>query len=171
MQRRDASLIRVVNSALLPSSSPHPALTCLTILPGLRVWKPQSNEGMDCAMNGSCCVIFTFPGLSPQVFHYNNSHVRSDKADVVAIRHDNSPNLSDLLYLALLGSREDNGTVGGREKIITYGGFQCDVKCFCYPNWCTANTLKLHISIIVACYTGLPYTTQSDMFHNLRNCL
>lgn len=109
MQRRDASLIRVVTSALLPSSSPHPTLTCHTILPGLRVWKTQSNEGMDCTMNGSCCVIFTFPGLSPPVFHYNNRRERSDKAGVVAIRHDNSPNLSDLLYLVLLGSREDNG--------------------------------------------------------------
>ena len=116
MQRRDASLIRVVTSALLLSSSPHPALTCPTILPGPRVWKTQSNEGMDCAMNGSCCVIFTFPGLSPLVFHYNNSRVRSDKADVVAIRHDNSPNLGDLLYLVLLGSREDNRTANRRQR-------------------------------------------------------
>ena len=99
---------------LSTSSSPHPALTCPTILPGLRVWKPQGNEGMDCAMNGSRCVIFTFAGSSPPVFHYNNSPVGSDKADDVAIRHDNSPQperstLSCPLSFLMLGSREDNG--------------------------------------------------------------
>lgn len=64
---------------------------------------------MDCAMNGSCCVIFSFPGSSPLVFHYNNSLARSDKRDGVAIRHDSFPNLSDLLYLELFshaGERE-----------------------------------------------------------------
>lgn len=103
-------LIRVVTSAILPSSSsPHPALTCPTILPEPTVWKTQGNEGMDCAMNGSCCVIFSFPGSSPLVFHYNNSLARSDKRDGVAIRHDSFPNLSDLLYLELFshaGERE-----------------------------------------------------------------
>lgn len=72
---------------LQPTSSPHmPHYTSWTV----RVWKTQSNEGMDCAMNGSRCVIFTFPGSSPLVFHYNSSLARSDKADDVAIRHDNS---------------------------------------------------------------------------------
>lgn len=51
----------------------------------------KPSEGMDCAMNGSHCVIFTFPGSSPLVFNYNNSLARSDKVGDVAIRHDNSP--------------------------------------------------------------------------------
>lgn len=95
MQRRDASLIRAVTSAPLPSSSsPHPALTCPTILPGWRVWKTQSDEGRDCVMNGS----FTFPGSSPPVFYYDSSSARSDKADGVAIRHDNSLQTHGIQY-------------------------------------------------------------------------
>lgn len=100
---RNAPLIIIVNSALLTSSSPHPALTCPTALPGLKVWKTRSHEGMDCAIHGSWCVIFTSPGLSLLVFHYNNSHVRSDKADNVAISHDSFPNLSNLPHLPHLG--------------------------------------------------------------------
>lgn len=73
---------------LQPTSSPH--MPHYSVLPGLRVWKTQSNEGMDCAMNGSPCVIFTFPGSSPLVFYYNSSLARSDKRADVAIRHDNS---------------------------------------------------------------------------------
>lgn len=49
MHCRDASLIIMVTSALLQFPSPHPALTCPTILPG--VWKTQSNEGVDCAIH------------------------------------------------------------------------------------------------------------------------
>lgn len=122
MQRRDASLIRVVTSAVLPSSSsPHPALTCPSILPGLTVWKTQCNEGMDCAVNGSCRVIFTFPGSSPLVFHYNNSLARSDKTDDVAIIHDDFPQsewstLSWTLSFHMLVSRVDNRRAKGREK-------------------------------------------------------
>lgn len=129
MQCRDASLIRVVTSALLPPcSSPHPALTCPAILPGLRVWKTQGNEGMDCAMNGSRCVIFTFPGSSPPVFHYNNSPARSDKADDVAIRHDNSPQperstLSCPLSFLMLGSRKTMEEQTS-EKTITHAAWQ-----------------------------------------------
>lgn len=125
MKCRDASLIRVVTSALLPSSfSPHLALTCPAILPGLRVWKTQSNEGMDCAMNGPRCVILTFPGLSPLVFHYNSGLARSDKGDDVAIRHDKSPQteqstLSCPLSFHLLGSREANGRANERENNYT----------------------------------------------------
>lgn len=63
------------------------------------MWKTQRNEGMDCAANGSCCVIFTFPGSSPRVFHYNNSLATSDKTDDVAIWRDDFP--PTLLYLAL----------------------------------------------------------------------
>ncbi len=88
MQRRGASLIRVVTSALLPSSSsPHQP----SHAPRCFLWKTQSNEGMDCAVDGSRCVIFTSPGTSPLVFHYNSSLARSDKEDDVAIRHDNFP--------------------------------------------------------------------------------
>lgn len=33
----------------------------------------KPSEGMGCTMNGSHCVIFTFPGSSLLVFNYNNS--------------------------------------------------------------------------------------------------
>ena len=110
MQNRDASPIGVITSALLPFSSiPHPALTCLTKLPELSVWKAQCNEGMNCLMNGSYCVIFTFIGSSVLVFHFNNSLIRSDKTDGWAIKHDNSPNVSNMPYLVLFFfTREKN---------------------------------------------------------------
>lgn len=47
MQCKDASLIRVVTSTLLPSScSPHPALTCLISPPEPGVWKSQRRDGL-----------------------------------------------------------------------------------------------------------------------------
>lgn len=71
---------------LQPTSSPH--MPRCAALPGPRAWKTQSDEGMDCAMNGSHCVIFTFPGSSPAwilVFYYYRSWTRSDKEDGLAM--------------------------------------------------------------------------------------
>lgn len=78
-------------------------------------------------MNGSRCVIFTFPGSSPPVFHYNNSPARSDKTGDVAIRHDNFPQperstLSCALSFHMLFSREDNRRAKEKEKTITCAG-------------------------------------------------
>ena len=103
------------------SGGPHPALTCPAILSALGVWKTQSDEGMDCAMNESLCVIFTFRCSSPLVFHYNNSLARSDKADDVAIRLDNSPQPERSTICCTPsfhtpGSRGNNGKVNERWK-------------------------------------------------------
>lgn len=107
------------------SCHPPPAHIQPSHAPLCFLWKTQSNEGMDCAMNGSWCVIFTFPHLHWCFITIAALQDQIRRAmwqlDMTSPPPTHTHTLSDVLHPSfhMLASRGDN-----ERKIITHAACQ-----------------------------------------------